>query len=71
MATISRHPIRSLDFAAYVAAVAVRGLDILLVWQERARQRHMLATMDDHLLRDIGLDRGAARQEADKPFWRT
>jgi uncharacterized protein YjiS (DUF1127 family) len=70
MATISRRPIRSLDFTTLVATVALRGVDAVLLWQERARQRHMLAMMDDHLLRDIGLDRSAARVEAEKPFWR-
>ena len=70
MATISRRPIRSLDFTTLVATFALRGVDAVLLWQERARQRHMLATMDAHLLRDIGLDRSALREEAEKPFWR-
>ena len=70
MATISRRPIRSLDFTSLVSTLALRGVDVILHWQERARQRHMLAMMDAHLLRDIGLDRGAAREEAEKPFWR-
>jgi uncharacterized protein YjiS (DUF1127 family) len=70
MATISRRPIRSLDFAGLVGTLALRGVEVLLLWQDRARQRHMLATMDDHLLRDIGLDRGTALGEAGKPFWR-
>ena len=70
MATISRRPIRSLDFTSLVSTLALRGVDVILEWQERARQRHMLATMDAHLLRDIGLDRSAAREEAEKPFWR-
>ena len=70
MATISRRPIRSLDFTSLVSTLALRGVGAILQWQERARQRHMLAMMDDHLLRDIGLDRSAARVEAEKPFWR-
>jgi uncharacterized protein YjiS (DUF1127 family) len=70
MATISRRPARGLDFTSLVSKLAVRGVDVVLHWQERARQRHMLATMDAHLLRDIGLDRNAARDEAEKPFWR-
>ncbi len=70
MATISRPSIRSLDFTSLVSTLALRGVDAVLLWQERARQRHMLAMMDAHLLRDIGLDRSAAREEAEKPFWR-
>ena len=41
----------------------------LLVWQERARQRHHLAEMDDRLLKDIGFDRADHAREIRKPFW--
>jgi uncharacterized protein YjiS (DUF1127 family) len=34
-----------------------------------ARQRRHLAVLDDHLLRDIGLDRADATREAYRPFW--
>jgi uncharacterized protein YjiS (DUF1127 family) len=47
-----------------------RGLDALRLWRERARGRQQLRTLDDHLLRDIGLTRLQAEAEADKPFWR-
>ncbi|MDZ4738219.1 MAG: DUF1127 domain-containing protein [Rhodospirillaceae bacterium] len=40
------------------------------VWQERAQMRRGLATMDDRLLRDIGLTRADVKQELGKPFWR-
>ncbi len=50
--------------------LAWRGLEILLLWQERATQRHALAALDDRLLKDMGLSRGAAAVEAAKPFWR-
>ena len=33
------------------------------------RQRRSLATLDDHLLRDIGLTPEQARQEATRPLW--
>jgi uncharacterized protein YjiS (DUF1127 family) len=39
-------------------------------WIERARQRHALAELDDHLLRDIGVTRVEAAREVEKPFWR-
>jgi uncharacterized protein YjiS (DUF1127 family) len=38
-------------------------------WRARARQRSALAQLDDHLLRDIGVTRLQARQEASRPFW--
>ena len=36
---------------------------------ERSRQRQALRHLDDHLLKDIGVSRRAADDEADKPFW--
>ena len=48
-----------------LARVVARLLD----WQELARQRQALAALDDHMLKDIGLSRADARQEADRPFW--
>lgn len=34
-----------------------------------ARQRHALAALDDAMLRDIGLTRDQAMNEAARPFW--
>lgn len=45
--------------------LVARWLDAVLL----ARQRRQLAALDDHLLRDIGLDAGAARREAARPVW--
>lgn len=42
----------------------------LLVWQERARSRRRLLTLDDHMLSDIGRSRAEAVREASKPFWK-
>ncbi len=36
----------------------------------RWRERRMLATLDDRLLRDIGISRSQALAEAAKPCWR-
>jgi uncharacterized protein YjiS (DUF1127 family) len=35
----------------------------------RRRDRAMLARLDAHLLRDIGLDDDSAAKESAKPFW--
>ena len=45
-------------------------IGIPLLWAARARQRRTLESLDDHLLRDIGIDRIDAGLEARKPFWR-
>jgi uncharacterized protein YjiS (DUF1127 family) len=51
--------------AALTAAIATVAL-----WWERGRSRHMLATLDDHELRDIGVTRAEAQLESEKSFWR-
>ena len=51
-------------------AVLRRASHALLALSERHRQRHTLAALDDHLLRDIGLTRSAIRMDVSKPFWR-
>jgi uncharacterized protein YjiS (DUF1127 family) len=43
---------------------------LILDWQDRSRQRYLLQTYDDHMLRDIGLSRADVAREAGKPFWR-
>ena len=39
-------------------------------WAARAAQRRRLADLPDVRLRDLGLSRAAAQEEAGKPFWR-
>jgi len=48
-----------------------RLLATLAGWIERARQRRRLAALSDRLLKDIGISRCDALQEARKPFWRS
>ena len=46
-----------------------RVFDTILSWSERSRQRRALMTLDDRMLRDIGLTRGQVEVEGGKPFW--
>jgi uncharacterized protein YjiS (DUF1127 family) len=39
-------------------------------WRRRSRDRAQLATLDDRMLRDIGLTRGDREFLANKPFWK-
>jgi uncharacterized protein YjiS (DUF1127 family) len=48
----------------------VRTLDTLLLWHERIKSRRVLASLDERMLRDIGMDHATARREAGTPFWR-
>ena len=45
-------------------------LDTVFLWITLARSRRDLATLDDRALRDVGIDRATAAEEASKPFWR-
>jgi uncharacterized protein YjiS (DUF1127 family) len=47
-----------------------RVFSLLLLWQERVHTRRQLRELDEHALHDIGLSRGEALTEAEKPFWR-
>ncbi|MBW6506786.1 MAG: DUF1127 domain-containing protein [Rhodobacteraceae bacterium] len=38
-------------------------------WLDLRSSRAALARLDDHLLADIGLERGYADREASRPFW--
>ena len=50
--------------------LAVRiGVITLSEWRQRSRQRRHLALLDDHLLRDVGIDRVTARHEASRRAW--
>ena len=54
----SARPARQLDISLKgFSASIVSAMDTVLDWQDRARQRHNLLAMDDHLLRDIGCPR--------------
>lgn len=45
-------------------------LERLLLWQERASQRHHLGMIEAHGLRDVGLTRADLAPEIRKLFWR-
>lgn len=57
-------------FGGKFEALATRTVGVVLIWQERATQRHALAALEERMLCDMGLSRADARREAAKPFWR-
>ncbi len=63
-------PIRTGAILSVLAGAVVRAACMVQQWRERARQRHVLATLDDRMLKDIGVSRATARMEVEKPFWR-
>jgi uncharacterized protein YjiS (DUF1127 family) len=51
-------------------AALTAASDTVYEWRQRARQRRLLAQLNDRLLSDIGLSRSEVEREAAKPFWR-
>ncbi len=44
-------------------------IEVLGDWWQRLRSRHDLESLDDFILRDIGLSRGESRSGVSKQFW--
>lgn len=61
------NPVRSVGRAS---RLVVRVASVAALWCERARTRHQLASLDERMLKDIGLGRAEAIGEWRKPFWR-
>ena len=54
-----------------LSSMLLQGIQMLVGWHERSRQRHQLAQFDERMLRDIGIRRSDVVIETTKPFWRT
>jgi uncharacterized protein YjiS (DUF1127 family) len=57
-------------FLGAISGALIAAADVLLNWQQRIGDRHALRTMDEHMLKDIGLSQADVEREAGKPFWR-
>jgi uncharacterized protein YjiS (DUF1127 family) len=61
---------RAARFSALVGRLLDRLTEGVITWRERVRDRRRLAALDDRMLRDIGVDRGAVQQDSTASFWR-
>ena len=52
------------------AALPLRALANLMLWQRRISSRHQLARLDSRLLADAGISEAQRYEELSKPFWR-
>jgi uncharacterized protein YjiS (DUF1127 family) len=52
-----------------VRRVVVKCLQSIVIWQERAEQRHALSELNERMLKDIGVSHSDAYKEMRKPFW--
>ena len=57
-------------FRARLGAALARLAERVIAWHERVRSRRILASYDDRMLRDIGIDRAAVENESTASFWR-
>lgn len=67
---VSTHEGALPGLAGAIRRAAIGAVDFLLTWNRRARERHLLAALDEARLKDIGISRADVEREAAKPFWR-
>lgn len=60
-------PARSIGQRIYNFTTALSQL--IRTWTQRVEERRHLATLDDHMLRDIGLAHHDILKETSKSFW--
>ncbi|MEC9345855.1 MAG: DUF1127 domain-containing protein [Pseudomonadota bacterium] len=53
-----------------IAALGQRALRVFQTWQRRLEQRQQLASLDERLLKDMGISPMDASAEVAKPFWK-
>ncbi|GIK99358.1 MAG: hypothetical protein BroJett029_35670 [Alphaproteobacteria bacterium] len=69
----SSAPLRTggqINVLSLIGAAFALILETPLTWLQRDRDRRALQSLDDRLLRDIGVSRGQVEDEVSKPFWR-
>lgn len=67
---VTRGAGRRLGGLARLTALPAAFFGLLLLWQERARERNHLSRLDRRLLKDVGLSPEQVDHESSKPFWR-
>jgi uncharacterized protein YjiS (DUF1127 family) len=68
----AQRPIRSWTRFVHAVDGGLEAMvDTLLTWQRRHKDRMHLMSLDDRLLRDIGISNADVDHEASKPFWRS
>jgi len=67
--TLTSNPVNDAPSQGGIGAIMSGLFDTLYRWQAQARERRILAEMDQHMLKDIGLTRADVAMEIDKPFW--
>ncbi len=57
----------------HAARLTDRGLarlfDLIFEWRARSAERDLMRSLDDRMLRDVGLTRVDIERELSRPFW--
>lgn len=61
---------RHVQAPSTVGALFDEAAAMLNLWNSRRCERRDIRRLDDHMLRDIGLDRFTAEQVGSRPFWK-
>ncbi len=69
-ATSTLQHVSNISFTEQVKAMVLAMWETVTIWRNRAHQRRQLLEMETRILKDLGLTRMDAIQEAEKPFWR-
>jgi uncharacterized protein YjiS (DUF1127 family) len=61
---------RAARFRILLGRTRARVVEHVISWDQRRRDRRRLASLDDRMLRDIGIDRATAGSDSTSSFWR-
>ncbi len=63
-------PERAARFHTILGRTLARLVKRVIAWYRGRRDRQLLASLDDQMLRDIGIDRATAGSDSTTSFWR-
>lgn len=66
--TNGKQGVKPAIWRAAITGMMISAVEYLALVQARARDRHALQYLDDHMLKDIGVTRADIEQELEKPF---
>jgi uncharacterized protein YjiS (DUF1127 family) len=61
---------RAANCRAILGRALAQLVERVAAWERRRRNRRLLASFDDRMLRDVGIDRSAAECDSTVSFWR-
>ena len=66
----SEHADRAAGFRAILGRTLIRLVEHVILWNQCRSDLRLLASFDDRMLRDIGIDRATVESDSTTSFWR-